>query len=159
MVRVATFAAGVATGAFLVGVAVLLLGPWWVPATSELVPPYLDFPPKARWCVTVLPLLWPAGRSADSRQWTSRPSLGRARGGQRRRVSARSGTTSLRTRPSARRATAARRRNEVVPLYPGEANTPLWLEPPLSLSLFVHAPSTTSLDRCSAVDGRRIGRK
>ena len=39
MVRVATFAAGVATGAFLVGVAVLLLGPWWVPATSELVPP------------------------------------------------------------------------------------------------------------------------
>jgi hypothetical protein len=38
VVRVATFAVGVATGAILVGVAVLLLGPWWVPATSELVP-------------------------------------------------------------------------------------------------------------------------
>ena len=49
VVRVATFAVGVATGAILVGVAVLLLGPWWVPATSELVPPYLDFPPTARW--------------------------------------------------------------------------------------------------------------
>jgi hypothetical protein len=49
VVRVVTFAVGVATGAILVGVAVLLLGPWWVPATSELVPPYLDFPPTARW--------------------------------------------------------------------------------------------------------------
>ena len=39
MVRVATLAVGVAIGAILVGVAVLLLGPWWVPATSELVPP------------------------------------------------------------------------------------------------------------------------
>ena len=39
MVRVATFAMGVAIGAILVGVAVLLLGPWWIPATSELVPP------------------------------------------------------------------------------------------------------------------------
>jgi hypothetical protein len=39
VVRVVTFAVGVATGAILVGVAVLLLGPWWVPATSELVPP------------------------------------------------------------------------------------------------------------------------
>ena len=39
MVRVATFALGVAVGAFLVGVAVLLLGPRWVPATRELVPP------------------------------------------------------------------------------------------------------------------------
>jgi hypothetical protein len=39
VVRVATFALGVATGAFLLGVAVLLLGPWWIPATSELVPP------------------------------------------------------------------------------------------------------------------------
>lgn len=39
MVRVATFALGVAVGAVLVGVAVLLLGPWWVPATRELVPP------------------------------------------------------------------------------------------------------------------------
>jgi hypothetical protein len=34
-----TFAVGVTTGAILLGVAVLLLGPWWVPATSELVPP------------------------------------------------------------------------------------------------------------------------
>ncbi len=39
MVRVATLAVGVAIGAILVGVSVLLLGPWWVPATSELVPP------------------------------------------------------------------------------------------------------------------------
>ena len=39
MARIATFAAGVATGAFLVGVAVLLLGPWWIPSTSEHVPP------------------------------------------------------------------------------------------------------------------------
>ena len=39
MVRVATLAAGVAIGAVLMGAAVLLLGPWWVPATSELVPP------------------------------------------------------------------------------------------------------------------------
>jgi hypothetical protein len=39
MGRVATLAVGVAIGAILVGVAVLLLGPWWVPATSELVPP------------------------------------------------------------------------------------------------------------------------
>ncbi len=39
MVRVATLALGVAIGAILVGVAVLLLGPWWVPATSELIPP------------------------------------------------------------------------------------------------------------------------
>jgi hypothetical protein len=39
VVRLATFAAGVATGAILVGVAVLLLGPWWIPSTRELVPP------------------------------------------------------------------------------------------------------------------------
>ena len=39
MARIATFAAGVASGAFLVGVAVILLGPWWIPSTSELVPP------------------------------------------------------------------------------------------------------------------------
>jgi hypothetical protein len=39
VVRVATFAVGVAIGAILVGVAVLFLGPWWIPATRELVPP------------------------------------------------------------------------------------------------------------------------
>jgi hypothetical protein len=39
VVRVATLAVGVVIGAILVGVAVLLLGPWWIPATSELVPP------------------------------------------------------------------------------------------------------------------------
>jgi len=39
VVRLATFAVGVAIGAILVGVVVLLLGPWWIPATSELVPP------------------------------------------------------------------------------------------------------------------------
>jgi hypothetical protein len=37
--RVATLAVGVAIGAILVGVVVPLLGPWWVPATAELVPP------------------------------------------------------------------------------------------------------------------------
>ena len=50
VVRVAaTFAVGVATGAILLGVAVLLLGPWWVPATRELVPRCPGFPPTARW--------------------------------------------------------------------------------------------------------------
>jgi hypothetical protein len=49
VVRVATLAVGVAIGAILVGVAVLLLGPWWVHATSELIPRHLDFPPTARW--------------------------------------------------------------------------------------------------------------
>jgi hypothetical protein len=40
VVRVATFAVGVAIGAILVvGVASLYFGPWWVPASSELIPP------------------------------------------------------------------------------------------------------------------------
>jgi hypothetical protein len=39
VVRVATLAVGVAIGAILAGAAVLFLGPWWVPATRELVPP------------------------------------------------------------------------------------------------------------------------
>ncbi len=42
MVRgnLATFAVGVAIGAILVvGVAKLYFGPWWVPASSELIPP------------------------------------------------------------------------------------------------------------------------
>jgi hypothetical protein len=49
VVRVATLAVGVAIGAILAGVAVLFLGPWWVPATRELVPRYPSFPPTARW--------------------------------------------------------------------------------------------------------------
>ena len=103
VVRVAaTFAVGVATGAILLGVAVLLLGPWWVPATRELVPPVPRLSsdgPVVRNGVAVVVVCGKKRVSgqmdaASSSEWTrrrnTRPSPGRARGGMRRGARARS---------------------------------------------------------------------
>jgi hypothetical protein len=84
-------------------VAILVLGRLLV---GSLILPMPRLSPKARWCVTVLPLLWPAVRSADSRQWTSRPSRVRAGGGLCGGASVRCGITAPRTPPSARPATS-----------------------------------------------------
>jgi len=115
VVRVATLAVGVTIGAILVGVAVLLLGPWWVPATSELIPPTprlsSDGPVVKNGVVAIVA----CGKKRGFEVVGAAPEARTGTWGSRGRVSATSIIITRRKRPSARRATSVRSRNEVVP--------------------------------------------